>query len=218
MPIFWLVDTRREYDWLFNIYVPIALGVFGLFAFTILAMAVHYRRRGDTVGPRRNIINAHRLETGYAVLLACVAVLLLYFTYTAEHKVDTVAAAERPAVTIDVTASRWEWTFSYPGHNITHRSGAVGDQPLVVPANEAVRFRLRSLDVVHSFWIPQVDYKRDAIPGATERITLDFDRTGHFSGSCAEYCGLLHSEMVFGVRVISDSQFQTWLANGGSPA
>ncbi len=149
-------------------------------------------------------------------MLLAVAALLLYVTFSAEHKDDTAMATERPAVTVDVTASRWDWTFSYPGHSITRRSGANGDQPVVVPVDEAVRFDLRSADVIHGFWIPQLDFKRDAIPGSVQRITLDFDRTGTFSGACSEYCGVLHSEMIFSVRVVSESTFRTWLAGGGT--
>jgi cytochrome c oxidase subunit 2 len=114
-----------------------------------------------------------------------------------------------------VTASRWLWRFSYPGHDITRASGEGADQLLVVPVNEAVRFNLRSADVIHSFWIPQLAFKRDAIPGGTERLTLDFDHTGFYKGSCAEYCGTYHPEMVFSVKVVSNSQFTQWLASGG---
>ena len=59
---------------------------------------------------------------------------LLYLTFTAEHRVDTVVDRERPSLTIDVTAAKWEWQFSYPGYGIVVRSGTVGHQPLVVPS------------------------------------------------------------------------------------
>ena len=135
------------------------------------------------------------LEGTYAVLLACVAAFLLYLTFTAEHQVDTVANREQPAVVIDVIGSKWEWTFTYPAYGFSVRSGTVGRQPLVVPAGEAVRFKLISLDVIHSFWIPALRYKHDAIPGSTQITTLTF-RPGVFPGQCAEFCGLRHSDMV----------------------
>jgi cytochrome c oxidase subunit 2 len=144
-----------------------------------------------------------------------VAAFLLYVTFTAEHKVDVASAHERAAITVDVVGSRWEWKFRYPGHGITHESGVVGHQPLVVPANEPVRFRIISADVIHSFWIPQLRFKRDAIPGSAQVVTLDFDHTGHFSGACAEYCGLLHSDMVFTADVLTPRQFSSWLNGAG---
>ena len=166
------MSTRREYDHLFSIYVPIAVGVFLLIVLVVAISVVIFRRRPVERAARWHEHNL--LEGSYAVLLACVAAFLLYLTFTAEHQVDTVANRERPALTVDVTASKWEWTFTYPAYGFSVRSGTVGRQPLVVPAGEPVRFNLTSADVIHSFWIPALRYKRDAIPGATEVATLMF--------------------------------------------
>lgn len=211
MRTLWIVDTRRVYDWVFSIYLPIAIGVFAVVTLTVLGAVLRYRHRAD--GPERRPsrrYGANVIEAGYAALLTAVVAFLLYVSFSAEHKVDTASAQQRPALTVDVTGSRWEWTFRYPAYGITRQSGAVGTQPLVVPTNEPVRFRLRSLDVIHSFWIPQLRFKRDAIPGTVETVTLDFDQAGTFSGSCAEYCGLLHSEMVFTIRALTPSAFRAW--------
>ena len=90
-----LIDTRTEYDHLFSIYVPIAIGVFALVLVLVLAAVLVYRRRPPARAARWHEHN--RLEGSYAVLLACVAAFLLYLTFTAEHKVDTVADEERPS-------------------------------------------------------------------------------------------------------------------------
>ena len=214
MPPFAIVDTRKVYDWVFNIYVPIAIGVFALFTLLIVGAVLIYRRNARA--SRRHEANA--LEISYAVLLTCVAAFLLYVTFSAEHKIDTASARERPAVTIDVIASRWQWTFHYRKAGITQVSGTVGHQPLVVPIGVPVRFRIASRDVIHSFWIPQLNFKHDAIPGSTQVVTLDFDRSGHFSGSCAEYCGLLHSDMVFTADAVPLKRFRAWLRGGGGRA
>lgn len=215
-----IVDTRKVYDWVFNIYVPIAIGVFLLFTVLIVGAVLVYRRNGKASRKHENNV----LEGSYALLLTLVAAFLLYVTFHAEHRTDLVTnnarvshhdTLEHPAVTIDVTAARWEWVFSYPGHGITHESGAVGHQPLVVPANEPVRFNIRSDDVIHSFWIPEVKYKHDAIAGSVQSVTLVFDQVGSFPGSCAEYCGLLHSYMVFTVDALAPDRFHTWLQSGG---
>ena len=215
-----IVNTRQVYDWVFNIYVPIAIGVFVLFVVLIVGAVFIYRRRDKAARWHENNL----LEGSYAVLLTLVAAFLLYITFTGEHREDLITnnasvsrhdTLERPAVTIDVTASRWEWTFTYPGHTISHQSGAVGHQPLVVPAREPIRFNLRSDDVIHSFWIPYLKYKHDAIAGSVQSVTLYFDRSGTFSGSCAEYCGLLHSYMVFTVQALPASRFRTWLSSDG---
>jgi cytochrome c oxidase subunit II len=207
-----VISTRSEYDHLFSIYVPIAIGVFVLIVIVVFGAVLIYRRRPPERAARWHEHNP--LEGSYAVLLACVAAFLLYLTFTAEHKVDTVANQQRPAVVIDVVASKWEWTFNYPAYGITLRSGTVGRQPLVVPAGEPVRFRLTSLDVIHSFWIPALRYKHDAIPGSTQIATLSFS-PGVFPGQCAEFCGLRHSDMIFTAHAVSPSAFTTWARSGG---
>lgn len=208
-----LVDTRHEYNHLASIYIPIAIGVFAVIVLTILFAVIRYRRRAPEQAARWHEHNP--IEGTYTVVLALTVAFLLYLTFTAEHRVDTVANRERPAVTIDVTASRWEWTFSYAHYGITQRSGAVGRQPLVVPTGAAVRFNLRTLDVIHAFWIPHLDFKHDLIPGSTQVITLTFTQAGLFQGECAEFCGLRHSEMLFNVRAVSPQAFRTWARNGG---
>lgn len=211
-----LVDTRTEYDHLFSIYVPIAIGVFVLIVILVFVAVVIYRRRPPDRASRWHEHNP--LEGSYAVLLACVAAFLLYLTFTAEHKVDTLTKQEHPSVVINVAASKWEWTFNYPAYGITVRSGVVGRQILVVPAGEAVRFRLTSLDVIHSFWIPALRYKHDAISGSTQVTTLVF-RPGVYPGQCAEFCGLRHSDMIFTAHAVTPAAFATWLrTRGRTPA
>jgi cytochrome c oxidase subunit 2 len=201
-----LVTTRGQYDHLFAIYVPIAAGVFALIVVVVLASVLRYRRRAQ---PAR-WSESNRLEISYAGLLVLTASFLIYLTLTAETKVDTVANHERPAVTVDVTAAKWEWEFRYRGDGIVVRSGTVGRQPLVVPVGEAIRFNLASQDVIHALWVPEVRFKRDLIPGTIEHVTLTFTKAGLFPGQCAEFCGLRHADMVFNVRALSPAAFRRW--------
>lgn len=213
MPALALVDTRHEYGWLFGIYVPIAVGVFGLFFLLIVGNAVRGRFRPLRRASRRHENNP--VELSYAVLLAGVVGVLLWLTFSAEHQVDTVALKQKPYATIDVTASQWEWTFYYPGSGITQRSGFAGHQPLVVPTNEPVRFELYSRDVIHAFWVPYLRYKHDLIQGSRQVIELVFPSAGLFPGRCSQYCGLHHAEMVFNVRALPPSRYRAWLRSGG---
>jgi cytochrome c oxidase subunit II len=201
-----LISTRRVYDQLASIYLPIAAGVFGLFTVAILLAVMRYRTP-DRPSQRAE---ANVLEGSYATLLACVAGFLIYLTLHDEHKIDTTANHERPSLVVDVTAAKWEWEFRYPRYGIAARSGVVGFQPLVVPEDRAIRFNLRSQDVIHAIWIPQLEFKRDLIHGTTEHVTLTFTHTGWFGGQCAEFCGLHHAEMVFRVHVLTPSAFTTW--------
>lgn len=216
LPLLALVDTRHEYDHLFSIYVPIAVGVFALITAAMLFVVLRYRRRPASKAARWH--EHDPLEGGYALILTLTAAFLLYLTFKAEHRVDTVANQQRPALTIDVTAAKWEWDFAYPAYGFSVRSGTVGRQPLVVPTGEAIRFNLRSADVIHAFWVPEVRYKHDLIPGSTQIVTLTFSRAGTFSGQCAEFCGLRHAEMIFNVDAVSPARFQTWARSRGRAA
>jgi cytochrome c oxidase subunit 2 len=209
-----LISTRQQYDHLFHIYLPIAIGVFGFIVLVTVLTVLIYRRR-----PRERAARWHEhnpLEGTYAVVLACTAAFLLYLTFGAEHKVDTVANQERPAVVINVTASKWEWTLSYPAYGFSVRSGTVGRQPFVVPVNEPIRFNLYAADVIHAFWIPALRYKHDAIPGRVQVTTLTFTQPGAYSGQCAEYCGLRHADMVFTFHAVSSSSFAAWARSRGT--
>ncbi|MGZ4326896.1 MAG: cytochrome c oxidase subunit II [Solirubrobacteraceae bacterium] len=208
-----LVDTRHDYEHLSSIYIPIAIGVFAVVVLAILFCVLRYRRRPPERAARWHENN--RLEGGYALVLAGVVAFLLYLTFTAEHRVDTVSARERPSVIVDVTGSKWEWTFRYRDYGITQRTGTVGRQPLVVPTGQAVHFNLSTTDVIHAFWVPEVRFKRDLIPGATQSVTLVFPDAGTFQGQCAEFCGLRHADMVFIVRAVAPATFAAWARSGG---
>jgi cytochrome c oxidase subunit 2 len=214
------VNTRAQYQHVFDIYVPIGVGVFTLIVLATLMVVLVYSRRPPERAARW--YQHDRVERGYALLLACVVAFLLYVTFGAEHRVDTVAAHERPQLVVKVTGSKWEWHFNYPAYGIDLYTGTVGHQDLVVPSGEAIQFRLVSLDVIHAFWIPQLRYKHDLIPGSVQRSTLTFAQPGLFAGQCAEFCGLLHSRMFFNVRAVSPAEFTAWAqgqrAGGGGSA
>jgi cytochrome c oxidase subunit 2 len=203
-----LVLTRTEYKRVFDIYVPIALGVFAVVCTAILWAVLRYRRRPIERAARWHENNP--LEATYAVVLLGVVAFLLYVTYGAEHRVDTVAAEERPQLVVNVIGAKWEWHFNYPAYGINRYSGTVGHETLVVPTNEAIRFRLTSLDVIHEFWVPELRYKHDLIPGFPQDITLTFSHRGRFPGQCAEFCGLYHARMIFTVDAVSPAEFTAW--------
>ena len=213
MTAYALVDTRHEYYRVFDVYVPIAAGVFVVIVLAVLTAVIVYRRRPPERAARGHENNP--LEGTYAVLLACVAAFLLYLTFSAEHHTDTLANDEHPAVTVDVVGAKWEWEFAYPGYGVVQRSGTVGRQPLVVPAGEAVRLRLSTQDVIHAFWVPEARYKHDLIPGSVQIATLTFPRPGVFAGQCAEFCGLRHADMIFNVDVVSPERFEAWVRRRG---
>ncbi|AYF03208.1 cytochrome c oxidase subunit II (plasmid) [Paracoccus yeei] len=93
---------------------------------------------------------------------------------------------------IEAEARMWEWRFRYPGTDMPETVNR-----LHLPVGRDVEIRVTSLDVIHSFWIPRLGGKIDAIPGHDNRILLHADQAGEFGGVCSEYCGIGHAEMLF---------------------
>jgi cytochrome c oxidase subunit 2 len=83
---------------------------------------------------------------------------------------------------------------------------------MVLPVGQRVRVKLVSADVVHSFYVPQTLFKRQAIPGTVNQFDLTFDKVGLYHGQCTQFCGLQHTDMTFRVRVVTQGEYQTWLA------
>ena len=94
--------------------------------------------------------------------------------------------------------------------------GGPGTVPeMVVPVGERVRVKLVSADVVHTFYVPQTLFKRQAIPGTVNQFDLTFDKVGLYHGQCTQFCGLQHTDMVYRVRVVTQGEYQSWLAAAG---
>jgi cytochrome c oxidase subunit II len=209
-------DTRSTYGDLAGVYLPVALVVLALVGMALAVVALRFRARPGREPSTR--MTAPRLEGAYIALLAIVAAALLWRSYEAIADVDPVApAANRtiagpPALTISVTASQWNWRFTYPGGVSRTGNGRERYPVLVVPAGRDVRFWLSSQDVVHACWIPALRAKYDAMPGYVNVFDLRF-RPGldYTTARCSEFCGTYHDQMQFRVRVLAPAAFDTWL-------
>jgi cytochrome c oxidase subunit II len=127
---------------------------------------------------------------------------------------DTRALSRRGELArfeIAVTAHDWWWEASYP-------NGAVTANEIHIPVGEPVRLRLLSADVIHSFWVPELQGKTDLTPGREETMWLQADAPGRYRGQCAEYCGLQHANMALFVVAEPRAQFEEWLELQASPA
>lgn len=182
---------------------------------------VAYRRRKGTVGfPRQTSFNLP-LEVFYLTIPLFMVLVFFYFTDRDQQAIDD---RSQPAdVVVDVRGKQWAWDFNYKAGEVVnedlheagvqaHLTGEEVDKEklptLYLPVNKSVDLELNSRDVIHSFWVPAFLQKRDMIPGKTNYIRFTPTKEGTYDGKCAELCGEYHSEMLFRVKVVSESEFQ----------
>jgi cytochrome c oxidase subunit 2 len=113
-----------------------------------------------------------------------------------------------PALTIRVTGHQWWWQIDYDGADSTR--GFRSANELHVPVGSPVRLVLTSADVIHSFWVPQLNGKLDLIPGDTNVLQIEASKAGRFGGACAEYCGAQHAHMAITVIAEDSASFAAW--------
>ena len=168
------------------------------------------RRRDDGEATGRREVRGG-LAWIYWGVAATVVVLIATFGGT----MATLDAASRPpttpAVTLDVTGHQWWWEVRYRDAAGTDL-GFVTANEVHLPVGEPVRVRLQSADVIHSFWLPQIAGKTDAIPGQVNEMWLQADRAGTSRGPCGEYCGMQHANMTIAVTAESPAAFRAWEA------
>jgi cytochrome c oxidase subunit II len=201
-----VIDTRHEFGGLFSIYEWLMVGVAAIVFAAVLFALTRYRRGRSGEPSERSEANVG--ESVYAGVLAVIVAGLVVATFHTESRVDPLAANAK--LHVRVTAFQWQWRFDYPQ---LRKSivGTPGHPPvLVVPTRTEVEFEETSRDVIHSFWVPILRFKRDAFPNRTTRFDLVFDREGVFPGRCAEFCGLRHADMTFRVRVVGRRAFDSW--------
>lgn len=160
------------------------------------------------------------LEEGRAVSLIIAGGLALPTVLLIALLVHGTAVGHRVKVldgrvghVIEVEGRRWFWTFRYLDDD--GRVVARTTDRLVLPLGQPVEFRVTSADVIHSFWVPRLGGKIDAIPGRVNELRLRAQVAGPMRGQCAEFCGLRHAHMDFDVIVLPAAGFERWLAGDG---
>ena len=120
---------------------------------------------------------------------------------------ETSAALRQPrdALTVRVVGAQWWWAVAYPDQNI------VTANEIHIPVGEPVRLELTSADVIHSFWVPSLNGKRDMVPGIKNEFWIQADRPGIYRGQCGEYCGTQHANMAFVVVALAKDEFDDWV-------
>jgi len=190
-----------------------ALVLMGVMLVWLVAMR---RARGRTVVPGDDDVarNSRRWIVGGGIVLPVVAItaLLIFGSSAGLHQLPLplswpgAATGARTAATlrIDVTGQQWWWSLHYPASGVRLRN------ELRLPVGRPVNVHVSSRDVIHSFWVPRLGGKLDAIPGRTGIVRLQADQAGTFRGQCAEFCGMGHAHMVMTVIAMPADEFDAW--------
>jgi cytochrome c oxidase subunit II len=193
---------------LYNLFMYIAAVVFVVVSGLVIWSVIRYRRRDDELPTQTHGNN--RLELTWTVIPTVIVLFLFVVTIQAQDKVlDTSGDAD---VDLTVTAFQWSFRFTYEGTGAEVLGTPESVPEMVVPVGQRIRVKLVSADVVHTFYVPQTLFKRQAIPGTENVFDLTFDKEGLYHGQCTQFCGLAHTDMVFRVRVVTQGEYQSWLA------
>ncbi|GIG69000.1 aa3-type cytochrome oxidase subunit II [Phytomonospora endophytica] len=209
-------QSEQMFDmWIYSAIAALAVGVFvwGL----IFWCVIRYRKKGEDLPPQTR----YNLPMELLFTVTPFIVIAVLFYYTAIIQSNVTKVDENPDQTIQVTAFKWNWQFQYPSTGSDPNANDVDDVKttgdsnvipiLVVPTGQNIRFLEDSQDVIHSFWVPDLLFKRDVIPGVTNQFQVTINEPGAYVGRCAELCGTYHSMMNFEVRAVPLADYNTYL-------
>lgn len=179
-----------------------------------LLYAVLRSRRPDAASAEADVERRMNIVVTGAVIGT--AVILFVFLIVSVVTGRAVSALPNNAVTIEVVGHQWWWEVHYPDPMASQT--VVTANELHVPVGQPVILKVTSYDVIHSFWIPNLQGKIDLIPSHINTVWFQADRPGVFRGQCAEFCGLQHANMAFIVVAEPPEQFHAWLDQQRRPA
>ncbi len=194
-----------------------------VFAFIIYSLYFHRKSRGYQADQ-----NFHKTWFGnwsWVIVPGLVLGVDLTIAGSAQKVLERiwVVPEDQELLDVKVVGHQWWWEFQYLDHDLTVESRYVPkeesgdlylravDNALVLPTNKRIRFLHTSADVNHAFWVPELGFKKDAIPGYVTETWAEIDREGTFTGQCAELCGTWHSRMPIVVQAVSQEEFGRWV-------
>ncbi len=221
---------RSLYFLIFGLGMVVFVGVGGLLAYTLLKFRA---KRGVEA---KQTEGSTRTEVGWAVGAALILVLIALVTFikldqiknppnsSADGISSPINASFNPgpakpelppngrSLNIDVNGQQYLWRYSYADADSNNLNNVFAYEQMVVPTNTTVSLRIRAQDVQHSWWIPELGGKFDAVPGYTNYTWFKITKPGVYDGQCAELCGRGHATMIASVKAVSPAEFKVWFA------
>ena len=185
------------------------VGVFTLIL--ILWPAVFHRDKvGQSEFPKQTQYNVP-VEVAYTIIPFIIVAVLFYFTAVKQTEIVEKTSNYKHEILVD--GFQWSWQFSYPeaGPKAVVTGTPASPPTLYVPLGEKVRYTIASNDVVHGFWIPAFMIQIQNLPGVTNYLEFTANKLGTYPGRCNILCGRNHSQMLFSVKVVTPSEYKTYL-------
>lgn len=195
-------------DQLFQVHLWIISFLFSLIMVTLIYCLIVFRRRKGETGDGAYITGDTTLEMTWTAI-PLMAVLVL--AYAGAKTLGSIRAIDPSALQVKVTAGQWYWRYQYPEFGVT-------SSDLYLPVNRQIDLQMTSVDVIHSFWVPEFRLKQDIVPGRTVDLRVTPSLIGEYMVRCSELCGLRHAYMEGKVNVVSQGDFDNWIAQQQSAA
>lgn len=145
------------------------------------------------------------------ILLAVIGILTVALIF------DLAKKPSEDAVHVEVFGAQWWWEYRYDLDGDGNYDDIVTANDLVIPAGREIALRIRSYDVIHSWWAPSLNGKQDAVPGRVHPLTIEADEPGEYIGQCTEFCGLSHAQMHIKVVALAQDDYDAWVENQTAP-
>jgi cytochrome c oxidase subunit 2 len=194
-----------------DLVVPVFItaAVVGLVVFVaIFYCVIRFRARPGHEERPKQVHGKPVLEISLTILPAIILAVIAVPTIRTLFEINEVP---KDPLVINVYGQQWWWEFDYPSIMGDDGLPLVTANEMVIPANQPVHLNITARDVIHSFWIPNLNGKRDAVPGRVQPWNLEADHPGEFWGQCTEFCGLSHTNMRMRVIALTPADFQTWV-------
>jgi cytochrome c oxidase subunit II len=187
-----------------------SLAVIAIVAALLVAGLVRHRDTPSSSDPRQVPVARPAQGLGWIYVGSAIsgAVLVGAVIWTFATLAAVSGPPADPAVEIKVTGHQWWWEAHYIAKDPSREFTTANE--IHIPTGKPVKIDLSSVDVIHSFWVPQLTGKTDTIPGQRNTTWLEADRPGTYRGQCTEYCGLQHAHMAFSVIAEPPDRFEAW--------
>jgi cytochrome c oxidase subunit 2 len=190
----------------------IAGGVVGVFTLILILWPAVFHRAKASKGefPKQTQYNVP-VEVAYTIIPFIIVAVLFYFTAVKENEIVEKTTAYAHEITVE--GIQWSWQFGYPeaGPKAVLTGTPANPPTMVVPLGEKVRYTITSNDVVHGFWVPAFMIQIQNLPGVTNSLEFTANKLGSYPGRCNILCGRNHSQMLFTVKVVTPSEYKTYL-------